>query len=106
MSIITQRVPYYAMVSFELNQWLENEKPRAQALGFQRLFRNLQHICYNLLKLDLFFLIKYNDNRIFNSLFSQLSLSPTQYNSILICHSVVVIFNRFSSAIVCIEMTL
>ena len=38
-----------------LNQWLENEKPRANALGFQRLFRNLQHICYNLLKLDLFF---------------------------------------------------
>ena len=38
-----------------LNQWLENENPRAQALGFQRLFRNLQHICYNLLKLGLFF---------------------------------------------------
>ena len=43
------------MVSFELNQWLKNEKPRACALGFQRLFRNLQHICYNSLKLGLFF---------------------------------------------------
>ena len=38
-----------------LNQWLENEKPRANALGFQRLFRNLQYICYNSLKLGLFF---------------------------------------------------
>ena len=36
----------------------------------------------------------------------RLDVEEVQISGILICHSVVVIFNRFSSAIVCIEMTL